>query len=784
MASRTSRLTTLGAQAAADIGSIIANPGAGTLQALAHQPAPNQFGVYYDISKHRIEVQDLTVNGGFVSLTGHVLNTQNGTIEVLGGYGTIDIENNTNYDIEINRIDASSPGRGKLVINDFNTSPSNPNAPTTFSVYQMNAATGTVALSTETGNGPVVPSTVAANSPYQPASNWRYGWTIGLAETEIKTKQVTSSNWIGIIPTGSGFSDWDSIVPAGLPTLDTAGQGPYYYHVDTNPQGSAFNYEFNQSTMVLSVGALETIGHTEISTWYGGHTYSATYQQIDGVEVLYKHDINASRPIAVDFTGGTSGSVTVHSSGTGNIYLNSQILNPTGATKVQADHGSILSSAPGIAPGAQGSTTQVLTGKSIDLEAPQGAIGTKTSALQINSFGNGGLVAHAKNDISITEIAGDMAVDTVVSSSQGNVALTALDGAISVASSHAVQVSGGVITLNAGGGGIGNGTVTPLTLDTPNPVGGLVDRLTANAKADVYSKEFSGDLRLNSLNTTGAVWISVPNGSLLNASTDSTIDTRTQSQLEAGVWSQLSLTDSTGYRGKVKRDSELVGSPECRLRDLLVVPAHAAGWRRGLRCRLHGWVVGGRAGLLQERSELQSKRHQHAGDFAYHGIPRAERAIRCGRHVHGAGSELQPERVSRHGLGHVGAGRIFRRQHGDGTGVFSSGATDDSAVLPQQLRSAKPRRQRSSSRGTRRNPGFMTRTDAGSFITDGYAAGQKVQIGGSAGNGGVTLTISNVTATVLTFSAADTIVNEKTNLTAESVSIASKLAVYFPAITA
>ena len=68
-------------------------------------------------------------------------------------------------------------------------------------------------------------------------------------------------------------------------------------------------------------------------------------------------------------------------------------------------------------------------------------------------------------------------------------------------------------------------------------------------------------------------------------------------------------------------------------------------------------------------------------------------------------------------------------------------------------------------------PGFMTRTDAGSFLTDGFAIGQQVVIGGSALNGGKTFTISNVTAKVVTFSAGDTIHVEASAGTAENVSL-------------
>ena len=49
----------------------------------------------------------------------------------------------------------------------------------------------------------------------------------------------------------------------------------------------------------------------------------------------------------------------------------------------------------------------------------------------------------------------------------------------------------------------------------------------------------------------GDVYINVPHGSIINANTNVTVDTRTEAQLLSGVWSALSLTDATGYQQQV-----------------------------------------------------------------------------------------------------------------------------------------------------------------------------------------------------------------------------------------
>ncbi len=162
-----------------------------------------------------------------------------------------------------------------------------------------------------------------------------------------------------------------------------------------------------------------------------------------------------------------------------------------------------------------------------------------------------GLTAVATSgDVNVNSVSGTLAINYVTSVSQGAINLSAV-GNISVATGGLGLLTGGVMTLNTTGGGIGNSTTAPLELRTPNPVPGLVDTLTATAQTNVYLEEVSGDLRLNSLSTGGSVWIDVPNGSVLNANTNSTTDLRTEMQLADGVWTDLGLTSTTGYQQKI-----------------------------------------------------------------------------------------------------------------------------------------------------------------------------------------------------------------------------------------
>ncbi|MGH3552721.1 MAG: hypothetical protein ACRDT5_09015, partial [Mycobacterium sp.] len=158
----------------------------------------------------------------------------------------------------------------------------------------------------------------------------------------------------------------------------------------------------------------------------------------------------------------------------------------------------------------------------------------------------------ASGDIDLAQVAsgGNLSIDKVAAQSLGTVTLSS-QGSILVAGGGQGLVSGGAINLSAAGA-VGNGTNTPLLLDSPNATDVLQDKLTITAQTNVYLQEKSGDLRVNSIITGGDVWINVPNGNLLDENSNSHIDQRTEAELLSGVWNSLHLTDATGYHQEVQ----------------------------------------------------------------------------------------------------------------------------------------------------------------------------------------------------------------------------------------
>src|SRR5690606_28037859 len=55
---------------------------------------------------------------GQITITGNLLNTGKGQIKALGGYVNVTVNNDTAYDVIVQRLDVTEKGGGKIVLND------------------------------------------------------------------------------------------------------------------------------------------------------------------------------------------------------------------------------------------------------------------------------------------------------------------------------------------------------------------------------------------------------------------------------------------------------------------------------------------------------------------------------------------------------------------------------------------------------------------------------------------------------------------------------------------
>ena len=514
-------------------------------QATARNP---DFTVFFNTATNSIEVAGaVTISGGHIDLDGSILNTGNGQIRVLGGYGQINVVNNTAYGLQVDKLDASQRGDGVLTILDH-AKPNAVNGNPLYTVYTQNASGTTV--TTDDGAGHVTTSSTIP-AIYQVAANWRYGWTVGYQQSVIDSKHIESSNWLGAINLGTvSFNDYTT-VNQGAPTLQGAGG---YYYLDTNPLTANNAYDHSYQDITTSAGSWKETFHDVRSTWYGKKTYISDYQRVQGHEILNTHDISAHRDIGIQFFGASEATVNVISTSNQDVVIGA-ILNTTGTTTV-ASGGAITELGGGVIGGRRvvltaatglGTAARALAVKVVN---PADAAGGASSLSAVTSGG----------DINIADNDGVLAIDHVIAAA-GDVTLTASKGIVvgmqDASTWYEGLVQGGAIVLNAGatttptvnpGGPIGNSIAHPLVVES----GTLPkDTVTVTANGDVYLQDKNGDLQLNQLITTGNVWVNVVNGNLLDFNNTQVVDQRTRDELANGLWSDLGLTAGTGANQKI-----------------------------------------------------------------------------------------------------------------------------------------------------------------------------------------------------------------------------------------
>ena len=375
---------------------------------------------------------------------------------------------------------------------------------------------------------------------YQPAAGWRYGWTTLVDRDLIKRAEIKRSTWFDFIPLGSSFDSWDSIEVNGTPRY--AGSGPYYY-VDHTANADAI-YTYSTEVKTISSTGIVKLHEDVHKKWWGKRTYHVILQERERQNVLHHHTLNAHRAIGIVFLGFTEGGVDVDS--TGSVIVRGPILNPTGVTSIDTD-GSITQQGAGS-----------VSGRQIILDAGTG-IGSLPTPIRTDVVDTGAdpylRATTVSGGVTITEASGDLLVDQISSANGGDITLVS-PAAIRVATT-AVEglVSGGNITMTSKGG-IGNSVARPLVINTgvlpagsgPNPA---PRELFATALGNVYIKEKAGDLWLDTLHTSGTVWLWVPTGKLLDANDFVQRDERTYEELKGGIWTDLGLTAGTGAATKI-----------------------------------------------------------------------------------------------------------------------------------------------------------------------------------------------------------------------------------------
>ncbi|WP_036477316.1 LamG-like jellyroll fold domain-containing protein [Myxosarcina sp. GI1] len=92
----------------------------------------NNITARYNSESDRIEVEDVSVRGGYVQLVGNIVSTGNGSIKAMDGFGNITIDNQTDYELELSQLDTGGEGvEGQIKIIDLGQTGYNDDGTTT-----------------------------------------------------------------------------------------------------------------------------------------------------------------------------------------------------------------------------------------------------------------------------------------------------------------------------------------------------------------------------------------------------------------------------------------------------------------------------------------------------------------------------------------------------------------------------------------------------------------------------------------------------------------------------
>ena len=508
-------------------------------------------GIDAELKNGKIYISDVDVQGGTVFISGRIINTGNsakkGWINVVDGYGKINITNLTPYPIVIKGIDTGGI-EGKIILIDKNIDntgkPYNPDTSKYYYVIEYKRLGNTIYVYDNLNRNSSTPTrrvkTINGRiTDYQPLEGIYYYWTAG---TTSGKKRITKyhheyDKWLGVVKYNDlkyeeswKTSDYTiDLDKSELPVGNIVG----YYSDYTQPY-----YIKHKSTKIDG----DTTTQVNVTTkwiwkWYGPIKHTVVdwkvthyYTQND----YYFNYVKANYPIRIHFIGYDKGKIDISSNS--GIVIDGIIRNPQGVTTIKS------------ATSITASNLSLIQGDQINLTA--NTIGTSndpvkvTGAIINESIITPKVTIEATSDINLQSVNSDLQVSSIITTGDVNIVSdknlviktynpfdsTSLTGAF---------IKGKNIYLNSKYGNISASNRNFINVDIDAKNGG---RLTVLANTgDLRIRELTGDLNVYQIKTSGDVYIEVPFGDLVDVNPNEKKDDRTINQLKE-LWNELGLT--------------------------------------------------------------------------------------------------------------------------------------------------------------------------------------------------------------------------------------------------
>lgn len=490
-------------------------------------------GVSYDRANDRFVISDVEVHGGHVSIVGTILNTTNDTnkarIEALDGYGTIQVKNDSDKNIELKTLSTGGGIEGKIEITDLDRSSGKITRKTTYTrkdgvirqsvqTYTDGAPTGDPAISTFTN---------AKNAKYHTTKGSYYTVQTGQDSSTTTTYELhdTRLDWWGI----------DDKAPTSAEMLARGGTVTDFSQGAVRTlQGGAFVSGYNKvdgtktdGTYVTTDKQFTAAEPTSIFTkkeerlWYTlGLAKKFDYKLVETTydTKVTQYSLQSDYDVGIGFGGSENGGTLTVDGGSHDVLINGTLSNGRGASTLSG--GSLT----------QGDLGYVDTG-SLHMKAT-GSIGSvgqaiKTSADSVSGSAGGDFAVNVKGNVTLGKVSAGKIAD-----------ITAEDG-ITQAAGEALSASR--VNLDAGSGAI-RGASGALSIVTKQGSGEAYG-LKASADGDIAITNTGGDLYLDSVTSKHGDVTLTTDGSFIDNNFTDVANENAKAKLDA--WSKARVLEGS-----------------------------------------------------------------------------------------------------------------------------------------------------------------------------------------------------------------------------------------------
>ena len=490
-------------------------------------------GVSYDRANDRFVISDVEVHGGHVSIVGTILNTTNDTnkarIEALDGYGTIQVKNDSDKNIELKTLSTGGGIEGKIEITDLDRSSGKITRKTTYTRKDgvISQSVQSYANGNPTGNPVISTFTNAKDAKYQTTKGSYYTVQTGQDSSTTTTYELhdTRLDWWGIddkAPTsaemlarGGTVTDFSQ---GAVRTLQGGAFVSGYNKVDGTKTDAAYVTSDKQFT---AAEPTSTFTKKEERLWYTfGLAKKFDYKLVETTydTKVTQYSLKSDYDVGIGFGGSENGGTLTVDGGSRDVLINGTLSNGRGASTLSG--GSLT----------QGDLGYVDTG-SLHMTAT-GSVGSagqaiKTSADTVSGSAGGDFAVNVKRNVTLGAVSAGKIAD-----------ITAEDGITQTAGE---TLSASRVNLDAGSGAI-SGTSGALSIQTKQGSGEAYG-LKASADGNIAITNTGGDLYLDSVTSKHGDVTLTTDGSFIDNNFTDVANENAKAKLDA--WSKARVLEGS-----------------------------------------------------------------------------------------------------------------------------------------------------------------------------------------------------------------------------------------------